>query len=104
MEEKNLEKDAIRVQLKWGAMEIAPTFYANQLLITHTGGEFYLVFGELSPLAVLDKDNPPSHLDIKPIVKIAITPANMIKFSEVIQENVSNFEKTIMRGKGDEDL
>jgi hypothetical protein len=93
MEPIDKDIDAFQVLLRWGALDQAPTIYANQLLITHTGGEFYLIFGEVSPLGLIDKDNLPTQLEIKPIIKIVITPENMPAFAKVIQQNVENYKK-----------
>lgn len=85
------ETEGIAIRLQWGQSEQAPTIYANHLYITHSGNEFYLVFGELNPILEVDVDNPPDHLEIKPTVKIAVATENMIKFAKAIQDNVDRF-------------
>jgi hypothetical protein len=92
--EKKIQK--VQISLQWGDASQISTVYANQLYITHSGGEFYLVFGELAPITNMDKDNLPEYLEIKPVAKIAITPENMLRFSEVIQTNINNFERDII--------
>ncbi len=83
------ETTGVAIPIRWGTGEQAPTFYANQLFISHTGNEFYLVFGELSPIISLDKqDDLPDYLEIKPVVKIAVSPPNMVNFTKAIQENM----------------
>ena len=92
------------VQLVWGLADDLPTVYANHLYITHAGqNEFYLVFGELGPQAGLDVDNPPDHIEIKPVAKIAVSPPNMLRMAEAIMDNVGKFkEKSLTRKEGDE--
>lgn len=93
----------ITIPLRWGDTTETPTLYANHLYITHSGREFYLVFGELAPVNI-DQDNPPDTLVIKPLVKIAIIPENMLKFIEVIRKNVDNFKKSFMNRTSDEEV
>lgn len=89
----NDDKKAIPIKLKWGSSDKAPTYYANNLYITHAGNEFYLVFGELGPILDIDVEDLPEFLDIKPIVKIAVSPDNMIKIAKAIQENMELYSK-----------
>jgi hypothetical protein len=91
----------ITIPLEWGETTEIPTLYANHLYITHSGGEFYLVFGELAPVNI-DQENPPDTLVIKPLVKIALIPENMLKFAEVIKKNVDNFKKSFINQPSDE--
>jgi hypothetical protein len=98
------EGKGITIRLQWESAEDVLTVYANHLYISHAGGnEFYLVFGELGPQVDLDRDNPPECLEIEPVAKIAVSPPNMIKFSEVIQDNIAEFqERFTVSGGGDE--
>ncbi len=95
MTEQNETIKGIPISLKWGEANQIPTIYANHLYITHSGGEFYLVFGELAAIINIDKENPPESLEIKPVAKIAITPDNMLRFAEVIQTNLNNYQKML---------
>jgi len=89
-----MQPKEITIPVQWGDTDEIPTLYANHLYITHSGGEFYLVFGELAPVNI-DQENPPDALEIKPLVKIAVIPENMRKFTEVIKKNVSHFDKSL---------
>jgi hypothetical protein len=60
------------------------------------------VFGELAPVNI-DQENPPDTLEIKPLVKIAVIPENMLKFIEVIKKNVNNFRKSLMSQTDEEE-
>lgn len=90
------EAQALAIPLEWGSGEDIPTLYANQLIITHSGGkEFYLVFGEavlpLQTLLNLGKENLPKSVPVKPLAKIAVSPQTMIEFANLININVNNF-------------
>jgi hypothetical protein len=74
-----------------------PTIYANQLLITHAGPEFFLVFGVVTPVLV----GPDEELDVAelgpltvtPVAKIAVSPDTMAAMAEAIQCNVETYRK-----------
>ena len=85
----------IEIPIKWDDIENVPTIYANEMIISHTGGEFYLIFGEMQPPIGYDKDNLPESIKVNPIVKVAITHKNMLKFAEVIQNNIETFKTKI---------
>jgi hypothetical protein len=88
------EAQRIAIRLEWEPAVDIPTTYANHLHISHAAGnEFFLVFGELGPQPDLDPQSPPESLGITPVAKIAVSPANMVRFAEVIQENVDRFKE-----------
>lgn len=91
---ENLESDregtVVAIPLTWGVAEHLSTIYANQLYISHAGDQFFLVFGEAIP--VVDPDQLPKSIEIKPVAKIVITPQNMLRIAEVIQNNVARFK------------
>ena len=88
----------IEIPVIWGSAHDAPTVYANQLLISHAGAEYYLVFGELVPPLVLDNSNLPAKIEIKPLVKIAVTHEMMLRFAEAIQTNIKRRQATFEKG------
>lgn len=96
MDTKNRDKqnaqEKVEVRLVWDKPSEAPTIYANNLIISHSGSEFYMVFGEMEPWLELDPSIAPIELTIKPIVKIAISHENMLKFAEVINGNVNQYK------------
>lgn len=83
------------VKLDWGSTEELPTIYANHLYITHSGGEFYIVFGELTPPLELNPEKLPAQLTIKPVAKIAVTSERMIRFAEAIGDNTEKYKEKI---------
>lgn len=87
--------DSIEIKLVWGDPSEISTIYANNLLITHAGSEFFLVFGEFSPIVELELSKIPKELVIKPVAKIAITPENIDKFAKVINENIAKYHEKL---------
>lgn len=85
------------VKLVWDKEAELSTVYANNLIISHSGSEFYLVFGEMEPWLELDPSITPIELQIKPIAKIAISHENMLKFAEVILGNVKKYKDVSSR-------
>lgn len=85
--------EQVLIELRWDLSGNIPTIYANQLLITHAGGEFYLLFGEMTPPMISnpDKESLPEFVTVKPVAKMAITPANMVNIAAVIGQNVERF-------------
>jgi len=79
------------------AISEAHTIYANQLLITHAGPEFFLVFGVVTPVLA----GPDEELDIAelgpltvtPVAKIAVSPDTIAAMAEAIQSNVETYRK-----------
>ncbi|MFZ5821952.1 MAG: DUF3467 domain-containing protein [Chloroflexota bacterium] len=91
--------ESVAIRLVWGDSANIPTIYANNLYITHAGSEFFLVFGEMSPIMELDIEKMPEELIIKPVAKIVIAPENMVKFADVISGNVAKYSEKIEKSK-----
>lgn len=81
------------IKLKWSTPKNIPTIYSNELMITHAGREFYLVFGEVDQPVIIDPNSLPEFIEVVPVAKVAMTPENMIRFAKLIQENVKNYQK-----------
>jgi len=90
---RNEIEELKKIGLIWQSSESLPTIYSNQVLISHTGPEFYLIFGEVSTPAILGDiaGTVPEKLSVKPLIKIAITPTMMIQMAQVISDNVNRF-------------
>ncbi|NOR04746.1 MAG: hypothetical protein GQ575_00360 [Deltaproteobacteria bacterium] len=101
MDNNEHKPDGVVLPVKWGDVTKAPTVYANQLLISHMGSEFYLIFGEISAIFHGGKEQLPESLEIQPRVKIAITRKNMIAFAKVIQQNTQDFLDRVVQKQDD---
>ena len=40
------------IPIFWGDDKDIETYYVNQMFISHIGGEFYIIFGELPPFVM----------------------------------------------------
>ena len=88
-------EEPVEIPTRWEAGEQLPTVYANQLLITHAGPEFYITFGELIPPLALKKEELPDKIEIKAVARIAVSREAMRAFAEVINTNLRNLEDKI---------
>lgn len=84
---------SIDIRLRWGLGEDLETIHINQMIINHSGPEFYVTFGELYPPPFTDPSELPEELEIRPRVRLAIAPEAMIRIMEVINDNVSQYMK-----------
>jgi hypothetical protein len=85
----------VKIEMKWGCIDDTPTVYANQLLITHAGPEFYLIFGEIVPVNVDNLNAIPQPLSVKPKIKIAISREIMSLFIDAINDNFEKFSARV---------
>jgi hypothetical protein len=100
------EDDAsVTIKLRRSTTDDLETIYANHFLITFTGSEFYLVFGEAVPPALIDEndlDSVPEFVDIKPVARLAVSPTTMLKITDAITRTVRNSLQRVQH-PGDED-
>lgn len=85
--------DEFRINLRRSTTDNLETIYANHFFITFTGAEFYLTFAEAAPPSFFsDKDpsNIPEYVEIKPVVRLAVSPDNMLKIADAIARTVKN--------------
>jgi len=87
------EELGLAIPMRWKAITETTTIYANNLMITHGGGEFYLIFGETVPPVILDTtvDKIPEVVDIEPVARIAVTPENIERFADAILKNIEKY-------------
>ena len=90
-DEQKSEDQRVRIPVRWGKTDSLQTLYANQMFVTHGGTEFYLVFGESMPPVILDRAELPEAIEIKPLVRIAVSTERMEAFIEVLNKNFQRF-------------
>ena len=75
-----------------------PTVYANHLLISHAGPEFFLVFGVVTPPymhpGAEDRLAELESVEALPVAKIAVSPEGMMAMANSIQTNVERYLET----------
>ena len=92
-------KDAgMKIKLSWGSLKDIPTIHSDQLLLSFLNNDFYLVFGEMELLGIINQEDPPKEATIKPVAKIAINPKNMLIFEELIHKQLEEYRKAL-KGK-----
>ena len=87
----------IHLKVRWKDASDLPTFYANQAFITHAGGEFYVVFGELQPTVLMnvtpDEAQQLEEVSIRPVAKLVFSPEAIARIVRAMGENVSKYQE-----------
>jgi len=84
------------IKIVWGSDQDLPVQFVNQLLVSHlSNSEFHIIFGYLSPPFALKEEDFPDTLEVKPVVKLVITPEAMKQFLEVLNINFEKFNLNI---------
>ncbi len=79
--------ESTQAKIKWSSpVKDVPTYHSNIAFIAHAGTESFLVFGEA--VAPAPGDEPLSDLEVKPLLKIALTPDAMSQVANLMQGNV----------------
>ena len=80
----------VRIPLEWDETADIATVYANQVLISHGGPEFCIVFGFLTP--PLNTAQLPDTLRIEPQVRVVIAREAMPAIVQALHENLRRAE------------
>lgn len=89
-QEKGKEK-IIEIPIEWEFNDDIESTYVNHLRITHAGPEFYVYFGELVFPGMLLEEGPPKKLTVRTKVRVVISPEQMGKFINALNENYENY-------------
>ena len=100
---KPQEPELVKVNLQWERIDDTPTVYANQLIVSHAGPEFYLIFGETAPIVAGKPEDLPPFVPVKPRIKIAVTYPAMQAFVAVLNENFTHFMQKVERAENEHD-
>jgi hypothetical protein len=79
----------LRIPVEWADGEGLDVLYANQLVISHGGPEFFMVFGVLEPPPV--GTDVPDKMIIRPVAKIAVSREAMPGFVHAMHENLQRW-------------
>lgn len=85
----------VRIPLEWQSASDVPMVYVNQVMISHAGPEFFLVFG-----VVLPPDNPeqlPDSLRIKPQVRVVVSREAMPAIVKAMEDNLRRYRASLTR-------
>lgn len=97
--EQQAPPDSISVEVRWGSPDDIETVFANHLFVSHQGGQFYLVFGELPPPLYIDfhkeveKETFSREMTIRPVARVAVSPDAMKAFVKAISQNYERFQQ-----------
>jgi hypothetical protein len=79
----------VELPTAWGSHDHLDTLYPTNMYVTQSGGEFYLVFGELSFPRSLDNEECPDRVEIEPIARLAVCPEVMLSIADALNESIS---------------
>jgi hypothetical protein len=88
----------VRIPLEWSSAADTPIVYANQVMISHAGPEFFLVFGVVLPPDA--PDQIPDSLTIQPQVRVVVAREAMPAIAQALSENVQRFRANMARPPG----
>jgi hypothetical protein len=88
----------VRIPLEWDDAADVPIVYANQVLISHAGPEFFMVFGVVVP--PLNTTELPDSLKIRPQVRVVVSREAMGSIVQAMNENLQRFRDGQRRGAG----
>lgn len=99
------------VRLVWVGVPDEEIVFANQLMVQHIGSEFIVTFGQVTPPVLLGTDEEKREalgeielLPIKPVARVGLTAQRMAEFVQVMQDNLSGYERqrALEEGRGAE--
>lgn len=82
----------VRIPLEWEERDDVPIVYANQVLISHAGPEFFLVFGTVIP--PVNTTEIPDTLKIKPQVRVVVSREAMGAIVKAMNDNLRRFQES----------
>jgi len=85
----------VRVPLEWAEDDEVPIVYANQVLVSHGGPEFFIVFGVVMP-----PTNPaelPDALKIQPQVRVVVSRDAMPSIVNALNVNLGRYREGASR-------
>ena len=86
----------VRIPLEWDEQDEVPILYANQVMVSHMGPEFFLTFGVVTPPMVTDQ--LPDALHIRPQVRIAVAREAMPAVVKALQDSLQRFQQAQRAG------
>ncbi len=80
------------IPVLWNKDDSLDTYYVNNMFVSHSTGEFYVVFGELSPIVRNENMELPESVYVKPLVRLVISPDNLKEFLDILNTNFQKYE------------
>ncbi|HET6223068.1 MAG TPA: DUF3467 domain-containing protein, partial [Dongiaceae bacterium] len=85
----------VRIPLEWGDADDVPILYANQVMVSHAGPEFFIVFGVVVPPS--NPEELPDAFTIKPQVRVVVARDAMPAIVQALTDNLSRFRSSVTR-------
>jgi len=79
----------VRVPLEWDDSPDVPIVYANQVLVSHGGPEFFVVFGVVLPPT--SPEQMPDSYRIQPQVRVVIAREAMPAIVQALTDNLARY-------------
>jgi hypothetical protein len=89
----------VRVPLEWADADDIPIVYANQVLVSHGGPEFFIVFGVVVPPT--SPDQIPDMYRIQPQVRLVISREAMPAIVQALSDNLARYRAALIQGPDD---
>jgi len=91
----------VGVPIVWVGAEELPLLFVNQFLGVVQPGEIFIHFGALVPPAITGETDEErkaqaeaiQFVQVKPVARLAMTPARLQELIEILQQTLSNYEK-----------
>ncbi len=80
----------VRIPVEWDEDADPEIIYANQVMVSHMGPEFFLTFGVVVPPMLTDQ--LPDALHIRPQVRVAVSREAMPSFVKALQDSLQRFQ------------
>jgi hypothetical protein len=85
----------VRIPLEWSEAEDVPIVYANQVMISHAGPEFFIQFGVVLPPTT--SEELPDALTIRPQVRVVVAREAMPAIVQAMNDNLSRYRANLAR-------
>ncbi|MFN2116040.1 MAG: DUF3467 domain-containing protein [Anaerolineae bacterium] len=91
----------VRIPLEWEEDDEVPIVYANQVLISHAGPEFFIVFGTVVP--PLNTSEIPDSFKIRPQVRVVVSRDAMGSVVQALTDNLRRFQDAQAKARARKD-
>ena len=89
----------VRIPLEWESSDSTSIVYANQVMVSHMGPEFFMTFGVVAPPP--STDSLPDTLRIHPQVRVAVSRDAMPAMVKAMQDSLERYRMALQaRSKG----
>lgn len=83
----------VRIPLEWQDADDVPIVYANQVLVSHMGPEFFVTLGVVLPPA--SPDALPDQLSIQPQVRVAVSREAMPAIIKALNDSLRRYQQAL---------